>query len=126
MSFELNFLKDRVTANFSSDVKAYEIKDAFLEIVENVNIKKIDFLMFDFTKTISYTPPKDYMETLKLITLFSSTWNPQIKVAIIASEPNIIMVMNEVIKLQEEFTWEFKLFEDKVSGIKWCEKNNTK
>ena len=126
MSFELNFLKDRVTANFSSDVKAYEIKDAFLEIVENVNIKKIDFLMFDFTKIISYTPPKDYMETLKLITLFSSTWNPQIKVAIIASEPNIIMVMNEVIKLQEEFTWEFKLFEDKVSGIKWCEKNNTK
>ncbi|OIQ38257.1 MAG: hypothetical protein BM563_06450 [Bacteroidetes bacterium MedPE-SWsnd-G1] len=126
MSFELKFLKDRVIANFEGEVKAYEIKDAFIDIVENVSIKKLDLLIFDFTEIISYTPPKDYLETLRLITLFSSTWNPQIKVAIIALETNIRMVMNEVIKRQEEFTWEFKLFDNLESGRKWCQENVAK
>lgn len=121
MSFELLYLKDRTIATFRSDVKENEIKNAFIEIVDNISIKKIDFLIFDFTNITSYTIPKDPIETLKTITLFSATWNTDIKVAVIASNSNVRTVIKEVIKRQEEFNWEFNLFEEFQTGINWCE-----
>lgn len=121
MSFELLHLKDRTIATFNNAVLENEIKNAFIEIVDKISIKKIDFLIFDFTHISSYAIPKDYMETLKTITLFSSTWNTNIKVAIIASNANVRTVVKEIIKRQEEFNWEFNLFEELQTGIKWCE-----
>lgn len=121
MSFKLNFLKDRVIAIFHNDVLENEIKNAFVDLVDSVSIKKIDFLIFDFSGIKSYTIPKDYMETLKMITLFSSTWNPDIKVALIATNSNIRTVVHTIMEKQEEFSWEFKLFEETNVAINWCE-----
>lgn len=123
MSFKLNFLKDRVVATFENDVLENEIKNAFIELVDSVSIKKIKFLIFDFSGIESYHIPKDYMETLKMITLFSSTWNTEIKVAIIATNPNIKTVVNGILEKQEDFAWKFNLFKEIQSGIDWCEEN---
>lgn len=112
MSFIINFSKKKVTATFNNKVEENEITDAFLQIVESVDIKKLDYIVLDFTDIISYVIPKDYMNILKTITHFSTTWNAEIDVIVIATNPEIRVVVNGIIKHNEEFNWEYHLFED--------------
>ncbi len=112
MSFKIDFSERKVTSTFNNIVKENEIKNAFLQIVETIDIKKIDYLVLDFTGIISYTIPKDYMNILKTVTHFSTTWNSEIDIIVIATNPEIRAVVNGIIKHSAEFKWGYHLFDD--------------
>ena len=114
MSVKIKFLKNGVIATFSSNIEENEIRDAFIDIIEKVSIKKITYFLFDFTDIISYTIPPNYMNIVKMITHFSVSYNEDIKALIVATHPSITSVVSEIINNQEELKWEYFLF-DKLS-----------
>ncbi len=52
------------------------------------------------------------MKTLKTITTFSSTWNTNIKVIIVATNTEIRKVVPSIIEQQEEHNSEYKLYKN--------------
>ena len=114
MSVKIKFLKNGVIATFSSNIEENEIRDAFIDIIEKVSIKKINYFLFDFTDITSYTIPPNYMNIVKMITHFSVSYNEDIKALIVATHPSITSVVSEIINNQEELKWEYYLF-DKLS-----------
>ena len=112
MSFKIHFTEKKATAPFNNIVEENEITNAFLEIVETLSIKKLDYIILDFSDIIFYTIPKDYKNILKMITHFSTTWNSEIDVIVIATNPEIRVVVTEIINNSSEFKWEYHLFKD--------------
>lgn len=123
MSVELKFEKGKATATFKNRVEENEITNAFIEITETVSIKKINYIILDFSDIVSYTIPKNYMDILKMITHFSSNWNSNIKVVNIATNPEIRKVVSEIIKVGDQISWEYVLFEDLASANNWLVKS---
>ena len=50
------------------------------------------------------------MKILKTITKFSSAWNTNVEVVIIATNPDIRTVVTAIIKNQEEHNWQYQLY----------------
>ena len=117
MSAEINYKADKVIVTFTGIVKENEIKNTFLEVTETVRISKIKLFALDFTTITSYEIPKDYMNVLKTFTKFSSTWNSDIKVIVIATNPEIRKVLTAVINSHEEFNWQYLLYTDMETAI---------
>lgn len=112
MSVKIKIKKDGVIATFSGNIEENEIRDTFIDIIEEINIKKITFFLFDFTAITSYTIPPNYMNILKMITHFSASYNKNVKAIIVATHPNITSVVEEIINNQEELKWEYLLFDN--------------
>lgn len=70
------------------------------------------FYPFDFTNIISYTIPTNSMNIVKMITHFSVSYNEDIKAITVATHPNIIRLVNEIVKNQEDLKWEYFLFDN--------------
>lgn len=111
MSFILDFSKNKATAAFSNIVGENEIKNSFLDIIETVNIKKLNYIVLNFTDIISYTIPKNYMDILKLTTHFSTKWNSEITVVVVATNAEIRIVVENIIEHQNQIKWKYFLFE---------------
>jgi len=122
MSFKLDFKIEQVTATFTNVVEENEIQNAFLEIIDTIQISKLKHIVLDFSDIVSYVIPKDYMKTLKMITQFSATWNTNVKVIIVATNTEIRTVASSIIEHQEDHIWEYQLFEDLESAKKQIEK----
>lgn len=112
MSYKLTLQEEKVVAIFTNTVEENEIKNAFLEIVDTIRIKELKLLVIDFTTIHSYVIPKDYMTILKTITKFSSAWNTEVKVVIIATNPEIRKVVTAIINNKVEHSWEYQLYND--------------
>lgn len=119
MSFKIEIANKQALIRFNNEVKENEIKNAFIELTEQISIKDLTAIILDFSTISSYTIPHNYLETLKMITLFSETWNATIKVAVIATHINIRIVVSEIIKRSAEFKWEYNLFEESAAAFEW-------
>ncbi len=121
MSVKIKIKKEGVIATFSGNIEENEIRNTFIDIIEKVNIKKIAFFLFDFTDITSYTIPPNYMNLIKMITHFSVSYNEDIKAIIVATHPNIVSVVNEIMKNKAELKWEYFLF-DNINDALNCSK----
>ena len=61
MSFKIAFLEKKIVVTFNKDLKEGEITTAFLEIIDTIDIKEVNHLIFDCSKALDYTYPTDYM-----------------------------------------------------------------
>ena len=125
MSFKIDFLGTKVIATFSKEVQEDEIKDAFLYVVENGNVKKLKHIIFDYTNTIEYAIPDNFLETVQVFTKFSQTWNTNINAIAVATNQNLRIVTNEIIKNSEKLNllWNYMLFDDLTKALNWCKQN---
>ncbi|MCK5814819.1 MAG: hypothetical protein KAH07_02630 [Flavobacteriaceae bacterium] len=112
MSVYINYTAEKVVATFPNNVKKNEVRDVFLEIISTAHIDELKLLVLDFTTTTSYVIPKDFMIILKAATKFSSNWNPDVKVIIIATNPEVRQVTTTIINHQEELYWKYLLYTD--------------
>ena len=112
MSVKIKFLKEGVIATYTGNIEDNEIRDTFIDIIHKVNIDKINFILFDFTNIISYTIPPNSINIVKMITHFSVSHNEDIKAITVATHPNIIRLVNEIVKNQEDLKWEYFLFDN--------------
>lgn len=119
MSFDIKINSKIATIHFKNEVKENEIKHAFIELTEQFSISKLNAIVLDFIDITSYQIPHNYLEILKMITLFSENWNSTIKVAAIATNSNIRTVVSEIIKRKDEFKWEYRLFDDRKKVDEW-------
>ena len=112
MSFKINFLDNKVIATFSNEVHKDDIRNAFLYVVENGNIKKLKHIIFDYTITTEYSIPEDFLETVQVFTKFSQTWNTNINAITVATNENLRFVSKEVIKNSQklDLLWNYILF----------------
>ncbi|PCI11390.1 MAG: hypothetical protein COB73_02185 [Flavobacteriaceae bacterium] len=118
MSFTIKYYPKIAIATFKSEVKSLEPTNAFVELVETGNIKKIDYIIFDFTDITAYTVPEDYMERVKFVTEFSVSWNSNIDVIIIATNPEIRFMITAYINHKDNLKWKYHLFNDMESAKK--------
>lgn len=117
MSYLLNFFDKKAIATFSEDLKEGEITDAFLEIVDTINIKEINHIIFDCSKAIDYTYPKDYMTRVKLVTQFSTTWNTDINIIFVATNKQVRYMATGFINHDDDLKWKYHLFENMKEAI---------
>jgi len=118
MSFTTKYYPKIAIAIFKNEVYSLEPTNAFIELVETANIKKIDYILFDFTGIASYTIPEDYMERVKFVTKFSVSWNSNIDVIIIATNPEIRFMITAYINHKENLKWKYHLYHDMESAKK--------
>lgn len=123
MGFKLEIFKKKAIATFTSKVEETGITNAFLEIVDTISVEKLDFIIFDCTKVIDYTIPADYMTRVKLVTHFSTTWNANISLIFIATNSEIQYMATAFINHNEDLKWNYMLFEDLDTTLKWCDEN---
>ena len=123
MSVKIKFLKEGVIATYSGNIEDNEIRNTFIDIVDKVDINKISFILFDFTDITSYTVPPNLMNIVKMITHFSVSYNEDIKAITVATHPNIIRLVNEIVKNQEDLKWEYFLFDNLSDAQKLIESN---
>ncbi len=123
MSFTIKILKESAIATFSNSVEENEIKNAFIKVTESVSIEKLNYIIFDYSNITSYTIPKDYINTLKMVTHFSTNWNRNIKAVTVATNKNIRTAVTEIMKHNKDLKWEYHLFEDLDVALKWCIEN---
>ncbi len=112
MSFTLKYYPKKVIATFKNTVAYLELTRAFVEIVETVDIKKLSFIIFDFTKITSYTIPEDYLERVKFVTRFSVSWNSNIDIIFIATNPNVRHMATAYVNHKDNLKWKYHLFKD--------------
>ena len=118
MSFTLKFYAKKVIVTFSNIVKNLELTNAFIEIIETVSIKKLSFIVFDFTNIHSYSIPDDYMERVKFVTHFSASWNSNIDIIFIATNPDVRHLATAYINHKDNLKWNYYLFKNMETAKK--------
>lgn len=118
MSFTTKYYPKKAIATFKNEVNSLEPTNAFVELVETANIKKLDYILFDFADITSYTIPEDYMERVKFVTKFSVSWNSNIDVIIIATNPDIRFMITAYINHKDNLKWKYHLYYDMESAKK--------
>lgn len=110
MSFEIQFRKDNTLITYGDIVKKNDMKNAFLKVTETVCFENLKFIIHDFSQTISFSIPDNYLEEERIITKFSTYWNPNITIIAIATNKNIESLFSGIIKYGKDLTWEYLLF----------------
>lgn len=118
MSYILNFSNKKVITTFSNDVKEGELTAAFLEIIDTINIKEINHIIFDFSKAIDYSYPKDYMTKVKVVTQFSTAWNANINMIFVATNKQVRHMVNGFMNHYDDLKWKYHLFENINEALK--------
>ena len=124
MPFKINFLDKKATATFNDTAAKHEITNAFLEIVDTVNVKKLNFIVFDCTQVINYIIPADYKWRVKVLTRFSESWNPDITIIFVATNSEIRFMVKAFIDLSKDLKWDYKLFKNLEELDKWFNKKD--
>ena len=124
MPFEINIIDKRATATFNDTAAENEITNAFLEIVDTISIKKLNYIIFDCTEVINYVIPSDYMRRVKVVTHFSTSWNSEVTIIFVATNSEIRYMATAFMNHSEDLKWEYELFENLEETLKWCDKND--
>ena len=124
MPFKINFLDKKATATFNDTAAKHEITNAFLEIVDTVNVKKLNFIVFDCTQVINYIIPADYKWRVKVLTRFSESWNPDITIIFVATNSEIRFMVKAFMDLSKDLKWDYKLFKNLKELDKWFNKKD--
>lgn len=123
MSFKINILERRAFITFNDTAEENEITNAFLEVVDNISINKLNYIIFDCTNVINYAVPADHMARVKVVTHFSTAWNSNIAIIFIATNSEIRYMATAFINHNEDLKWKYLLFENLNETLKWCNKN---
>lgn len=118
MGFKINYSDKKAIVIFNDKAEENEITNAFLEIVETISIKKLNYIIFDCTNVISYYVPADYLTRVRVLTRFSTAWNSDINIIFIATNSEIRFMVNGFINLGDDLQWEYYLFDDMESATK--------
>ncbi|PHR72243.1 MAG: hypothetical protein COA67_05405 [Lutibacter sp.] len=124
MGFKINFIDKKTVATFSKDLKEGEITAAFLEIVDTINIKEINHMIFDCSKAVDYTSPKDYMTRVKVVTQFSTAWNADINMLFVATNTQVRQMVTGFMNHYDDLKWKYHLFEKISEAHDFCDKND--
>lgn len=124
MPFKINFLDKKATATFNDTAAKHEITNAFLEIVDTVNVKKLNYIVFDCTQVINYIIPADYKWRVKVLTRFSESWNPDITIIFVATNSEIRFMVKAFMDLSKDLKWDYKLFKNLEELDKWFNKKD--
>lgn len=111
MSYILKFYDKKIITTFSEGVKEGELTAAFLEIIDTINIKDVNHLIFDFSKAIDYTYPTNYMTKVKVVTQFSTAWNSDINMIFVATNIQVRHMVTGFINHDKDLKWKYSLFE---------------
>jgi len=120
MSFKIDFLEKKIVVTFSKDLKEGEITTAFLEIIDTINIKEVDHLIFDCSKALDYSYPIDYMTRIKVLTQFSIEWNADINVIFVATNLQVRHMVKGLINHYDDLKWKYHLFKDISDAHSLC------
>ncbi|MCF6280019.1 MAG: hypothetical protein L3J14_06695 [Flavobacteriaceae bacterium] len=123
MGYTLNILGKKAFITFDDTAEENEITNAFLEVVDIINIRKLNYIIFDCTNVINYAVPADHMARVKVVTHFSTAWNANITIIFIATNSEIRFMATAFINHNEDLKWNYMLFEDLNETLKWCDKN---
>jgi hypothetical protein len=124
MPYKINIINKKGIITFNDTAAKKEITNAFLEIVENVDVKELDYIIFDCTEVINYVLPADYLWRGKLITKFSESWNPNITIICVATNSEIRFMASAFVKISKELKWNYKLFKNLEETNQWLDKND--
>lgn len=125
MSYKTDYYEDKIIATFTGNIEKNEIRYSFLEILENVSIKKIKHLIYDYSGVENYEVPDDILDTVKNYTKFSETWNNKVNIIAVGTHQNVQKAANIIIENRKnlDLIWDYLLFEDMETAMEWCEKN---
>lgn len=123
MGFKINILDKKATVTFNETAEENEITNAFLEVVDTISIKKLNYIIFDCTNVINYAVPADYMARVKVVTHFSTAWNSNITIIFVATNSEIRFMATAFINHTEDLKWNYMLFDNLEETLKWCDKN---
>lgn len=110
MSFKINYLDNTVIATFEKEIKKDELIHAFVEITENVRISKLSKIIYDCSATEYYTPPKDYLKILQMVTQYTSSWNGKVDFICVTKQPDLVAMVQSIISHQDKLVWNYYLF----------------
>lgn len=123
MNHTIEKIDNKVIVTFGDKLEKLQITAAFLEVVEKIDIKKVKHLIFDCSRVTDYEIPDDYMTRVKVVTLFSTSWNAKVNAIFIANDKNIIKMVTGFINHKEDLKWKYFLFKSLEETLNWCEKN---
>ncbi len=112
MSNKIDFLKDKVIATFGETIEENEITEAFLKIIDTIDIININAIILDCSSTINYTIPADYMSRVRIVTQFSTTWNPELDFIYVTTNKEIIHMMTDIINHDQDLKWKYHIFKN--------------
>lgn len=122
MNYKIDFLDTDIFVSFN-DLKEDEIIDAFIEITDTIDIKKIKNIIFDCTNATNYTSPKNYLKKAKIVTLFSVEWNSKITIVFVATNPIVRKMVSDFINHKDILKWKYMLFDDLDQALSWLKEN---
>ena len=124
MPYKINILDKKATATFNDTAAKHEITNAFLEIVDTVDVKELHFIVFDCSEVVNYLIPADYLWRVKVLTRFSESWNPNITIIFVATNSEIQFMAKAYMNLSENLKWDYKLFENLEELDNWFDKKD--
>jgi hypothetical protein len=71
MGFDINLKEKHIIVTFNEVYIKGDIMNSFILITENCDIKKLKYIIFDYTKVKEFPLPKDYIASLKTLTKFT-------------------------------------------------------
>lgn len=120
MSYTIDYKDSKVLVTFDEDLKEGEITTAFLEIVDVIDIKDIKHIIFDCSRAKNYTYPKDFKTRVQVVTRFSTSWNSNINIIFVATNPQVIYMVNGFINHDDDLKWKYHLFENLENALVYC------
>ena len=123
MGFKIDYSGKKIIATFSGQLIESHILNAFIEITEKGDIKNITHILFDYTNITSFTIVPDFIETIKIYTKFSVSWNKNINAIAVTTNTNLTAVMAKIIKHNKELIWNYMLFDNLNDALRFCNEN---
>ena len=123
MPYKINILDKKATATFNDTAAKHEITNAFLEIVDTVDVKELNFIIFDCSKVVNYSIPADYIWRVKVLTRFSESWNENITIIFVATNSEIRYMVKTYID-RSDLKWDYHLFENLEQLNEWFDKKD--
>ena len=125
MSFNIDFLQKKIIVTFNNPYEKGDIRNSFINITENINLKKIDHLIYDYSNIKSFSTPKEYIKILKLLTKFSTSWHNNLNILCIAKNIDLRNMITTIIGYNKnlDLKWNYMLFKNLEETLKWCAEN---
>ena len=118
MSFEISWYKNGIVTNWSGTASSKEIIQFLNEIQSSPNFDYLRFSLHDYTQCDEIKFDPDDMDYVGALDAAGAASNPNIKVGIVAQNPELLEMVNNYKRLKLT-PYETKIFDNLNDAAQW-------
>ncbi len=120
MSFSIEWINNNAKINMRGDITLHDVLDITLIINSDDRFSNMEYRLYDLSEVNSFLSCNKLMDHLVEINETSSSWNRNLKIAIVSKDQNTREIVKEFTKKIVYINWQVKLFSSVKIALQWC------